>query len=155
MASGSPVPRRRMFWTTQCLSLLIGRDSSMITVSPIWHRSDSSWALKLRVRRSVRPYSRWRVTSSTATTTVLFILLLVTRPTLVRRGLRVSGMAERAQFLLSLQRSHAGDVPPHDANARRVGQLSRCELKSELEQLFVQFVQPHLRIRDRLFFGFG
>src|ERR1700674_4288277 len=105
-----------MLWSTQCLSLLMGRDSAMITVSPIWQRSAASCALKLRVRRSVRPYSRWRVTNSTATTTVWLILLLVTRPTFVRRGLRVSGMVARTQFLLALQRLDAGDIPPHDAN---------------------------------------
>ena len=38
---------------------------TFLVMSPIWQRLASSCALKLRVRRRVRPYSRWRVTSST------------------------------------------------------------------------------------------
>src|SRR6202521_2916685 len=136
-----------MLWSTQCLSLLMGRDSAMITVSPIWQRSPASCALKLRVRRSVRPYSRWRVTSSTATTTVLFILLLVTRPTLVRRGLRVSGM----EFLLTLECFYAGDIPPNGADARRVRKLSGRELKPQLEQFFAELDEPYLRVGHGFF----
>src|SRR5205085_7427708 len=97
-------------------------DSAITTVSPTWQRFSSSCALKLRVRRMVRPYSRCCVTISTATTTVLFILLLATRPLLVRRGLRVSGIGGH-QLPLSLQRFGPGDLASHSADARRVRQL--------------------------------
>src|ERR687886_1386771 len=141
ISTGSPVPRRRICWTTQCLSLLIGRDSAITTVSPTSQRLSSSCALKLRVRRSVRPYSRWRVTISTATTTVLFILLLATRPTLVRRGLRASGIG---QLPLPLQRLDPRDLAAHRPHARRVRQLARRELEAQSEHLFAQL--PHARL---------
>src|SRR5438105_6345737 len=148
ISTGSPVPRRRICCTTQCLSLLIGRDSAITTVSPTSQRLSSSCALKLRVRRRVRPYRRWRVTISTATTTVLFILLLATRPVFVRRGLRSSGI--RSQLPLALQGLDAGDIPPHGADPRRVGQLPRRELKSQLEHLLAELAQARLRVGYRL-----
>jgi len=40
--------------------------------------------------------------------------------------------------LLALQGFNAGDIPPHDANARRVRQLSGGELKPQFEHFFVE-----------------
>src|SRR5438034_2245486 len=84
---------------------------------------------------------------STATTTVLSILLLATRPILVRRGLRVSGIG---QLALSLQRFDPRDVPSHGANARRIRQLARGELEAQSEELLTQFGQTRFRIGHRV-----
>src|SRR5689334_7400485 len=102
----------------------MGRDSAIITVSPIWQLLVSSCALKWRVRRSVRPYRRWRMTRSTATTTVLFILLLATRPILVRLALRVSGIGSH-QLALALERFDPRNVFSNRSDTRGVGQLTR------------------------------
>jgi hypothetical protein len=58
----------------------------------------------------------------------LFILLLATRPTLLRRGFRLSGIAH--QLPLALQRSHARDVSADRPNARRIRELARRKLKA-------------------------
>src|SRR5579859_55078 len=81
---------------------------------------------------------------STATTTVLSILLLLTRPTFVRLGLRVSGITH--QLPLPLNRFCAGDVLAHGSNARGVGELTRRKLKTQLEQLFAELQQPRLGV---------
>src|SRR5207245_1020519 len=105
-------------------SLLIGRDSAISTVSPISQRLVSSWALKLRVRRSVRPYSRWRVTSSTSTTTVLFILLLATRPVFVR------GLVERVSAMAWLTFRPRRQSAPADAAASEHGRCPAAPYES-------------------------
>src|SRR5262245_36259269 len=60
---------------------LIGRVSTMATVSPGLASFFSSWTMKVDVRRSVLPYSPCRTCHSTATTMLLCILLLTTTPT--------------------------------------------------------------------------
>jgi hypothetical protein len=61
--------------------------------------------------------------------------------------LRGSGIA---QLPLPLQRLDARDVASHRANARRIGQLARSELKAQLEQFFAELFQSRFRIRDRI-----
>src|SRR5690242_21477796 len=85
---------------------------------------------------------------STATTTVLSILLLETRPILVRRGLRGSGIA--GQLPLALQCLDPRDLATHGADPRGVGQLPRRELKAQLEQLLVESRDTRLRVGHRI-----
>ena len=83
-ASASPLRST----TSQVLRLLIGRHSSMRTVSPILHRFASSCAAYFFERRMNFLYSGCMTRRSTRTVTVLSILSLVTRPVRTRFGIR-------------------------------------------------------------------
>src|SRR6187401_2168300 len=67
-------------FSAQRFRRLIGRVSTMATVSPILASPFSSWTMNFDVRRSVLPYSPWRTCHSTATTMLFCILLLMTTP---------------------------------------------------------------------------
>src|SRR4029079_661722 len=73
--------------TSQALRLLIGRHSSMRTVSPTLHRFASSCAAYFFERRMNFLYSGCMTRRSTKTVTVLSILSLVTRPLSTRFGI--------------------------------------------------------------------
>src|SRR5262249_52686541 len=73
-------------WRITCFSAqrfrrLIGRVSTIATVSPIFASPFSSCTMNFDVRRSVLPYSPCRTCHSTATTMLFCILLLTTVPT--------------------------------------------------------------------------
>src|SRR6185436_9281109 len=70
----------RISTTRQRLVADSGRVSMSSTRSPMPHAFCSSCAFSLLVRRMTLPYSGCLTWSSTATTTVLFILSLTTRP---------------------------------------------------------------------------
>src|SRR6185503_4482746 len=71
---------RTTFLRVHRLRRLIGRVSTIATVSPGFASFFSSCAMNVDVRRSVLPYSPWRTCHSTATTMLFCILLLMTTP---------------------------------------------------------------------------
>src|SRR5690606_16157148 len=84
----------------QRFCLLIGRVSMMRTVSPIWASSFSSCAMNLLESFTNFPYFGCITRRSTITTTLLFILSLVTTPT--RSFLRLRSMVDVPYLLCSL-----------------------------------------------------
>ena len=73
-------PARRSRRRATFLRLLIGRHSTIATVSPSRHAPSSSCAMSFVVRRMNLPYAGCLTSRSTDTVTLFCILLLTTRP---------------------------------------------------------------------------
>src|ERR1700742_751330 len=86
--------------TRQFLVLDFGAHSAMRTVSPSLHSLFSSCAWTFVDRRTILPYSGCCTWRSSSTVTVFCILLLTTRPSIVRCVLLVSSLISRRPIWL-------------------------------------------------------
>src|SRR5580765_6652660 len=116
--------------SAQRLRRLIGRVSTISTMSPGLASFFSSWTMNFDVRRSVLPYSPCRTCHSTATTMLFCILLLTTTPTFsdfcaIKRSLWAGwpgqpGGAETASCLSCPSCLSSPLLPEHRLDAREV-----------------------------------
>src|SRR5512143_1039093 len=146
--------------TRHRLSFDSGRVSAIRTVSPVLAVFSSSCAFTRRVRVTILPYTGCGTRRSIATTTVLCILSLTTRPVRVLRAPRSDRRASApspfvcvvsAIGLFPQHRLEARDVAPNYPQAKRI--LERLGRAPELqpEALLLQLadtcrdvVLPHL-----------
>src|SRR5437870_6768671 len=116
--------------SVQRLRRLIGRVSTLATVSPGFASLFSSWTMNFDVLRSVLPYSPCRTCHSTATTMLFCILLLTTTPTfsdfsaISFRPAEAFALLALCLSFLSQERLDASEVATHGANLVRRFELS-------------------------------
>src|SRR6185503_4953703 len=121
--------------TTKRLRRLRGRDSTSTTVSPGFASLFSSCAMNFDVRRICLPYTSSRTCRSTATTTLLVILLLTTLPT-------ISPLAMTSSCrLLAQDRSHSRQLAAQWADLVARLALAHRLLQAEPEHLFLEIAR--------------
>src|SRR4029077_17293821 len=113
--------------SAQRLRRLMGRVSTIATMSPGFASFFSSCTMNFDVRRSVLPYSPCRTCHSTATTMLFCILLLTTTPTF-------SDFCAMFLVLSALLSQHCFDA--REIAAHRFHLLWRLELSH-------RFLNPH------------
>src|SRR5512139_498109 len=144
----------RISTTRQRLVADRGRVSMRRTRSPTPHSLASSWALYLVVRRMILPYNACFTRSSTATTTVLSILSLTTRPSRTLRFPRscvwsvivgflhgLLGDGHDAELPLPHHGVDASDLALHGLQSPVALQLAGGGLETKVEQLFLRLLQ--------------